>query len=55
MSAFEVDFPRMKSVFRQIIDELVPFSGVDGDGTVDSEIDEFVEASACETKVGRNL
>jgi len=52
---FEVDFPRMKSVFREIIDDLVPFSGVDGDGTVDSEIDEFVEAFARETKAGCTL
>ena len=54
MTAFEVDFSCMISVFGQIINELVPFSGVDCDGSVDSEIDEFVEAFACETKVGRN-
>jgi len=45
----------MKSVFRQIIDELVPFSGIDCDGTVDSEIDEFVETLAGEAKAGCDI
>jgi len=45
----------MKPVFRQIIDKLVPFSGVDCDETVESEIDEFVEGFACETEVGYNV
>jgi len=53
-TAFEIDFPSMNSVSRQIVNELVPLCCIHGNRTVNGDIDKFVETSACETKIIRD-